>query len=74
MAEMAGVSGLSRFDVFFKCGDIVNSAAVQDTRSDSELTIDDIQKILCAKDFLYLKSSQAIDLLSSIAGTRRRSP
>jgi len=70
MAEKAGVSGLSRFDVFFKCGDIVNFAAVQDSRSDSELTIVDIQKILCAKDFLYLKSNQAIDLLSSIAGTR----
>jgi hypothetical protein len=48
----------------------VNSAAVKDTGSDSELTIDDIQKILAAKDFLYLKSTQAIDLLSSIAGTR----
>ncbi len=70
MAEKAGVSGLARYNVFFKCGDIVNSAAVQDTGSDSELTIDDIQKILAAKDFLYLKSTQAIDLLSSIAGTR----
>ena len=48
----------------------MNSAAVQDSRSDSELTINDIQKTLCAKDFLYLKSSQAIDLLSSIVGTR----
>ena len=46
----------------------MNSVAVQVTGSDSALTIDDIKKILDARDFLYLKSAQVIDLLSSIAG------
>lgn len=48
----------------------MNSAAIKDTALESALTIDEIRKILVAKDFLYLKSTGVIDLLSEIAGSR----
>ena len=48
----------------------MNSAAAQDTQPDTALSIDDINKNLAAKDFLYLKSTQVINLLSDISGSR----
>ncbi len=48
----------------------MKSAALIDGRRDPALILDEIQEILGAKDFLYLKSTRVIDLLSRIAGTR----
>jgi len=48
----------------------VISAALKDGHRDPAMVLDEIRKILDRKNFLYLDSTQVIDLLSSIANTR----
>ncbi len=48
----------------------MNFTAIQNTGPESALTIEEIEKALISKDFLYLESTQVIDLLTSIAGNK----
>lgn len=48
----------------------MKTAALIDSHFDPALIFTEIQDTLGAKDFIYLKSTRVIDLLSSIAGTR----
>lgn len=48
----------------------METAALIDSHFDPALIFTEIQDTLGAKDFIYLKSTRVIDLLSSIAGTR----
>jgi hypothetical protein len=48
----------------------VNPAALKYSHCDPVIALDEIQEILELKDFLYLESTQVINLLSIIAGTR----
>ena len=49
---------------------MVSSAALKDGLRDPVLVLDEIREILINKDFLYLKSTRVIELLSGIVGTR----
>ena len=48
----------------------MKTAALIDSHFDPALIFTEIQDTLGAKDFIYLKSTRVIDLLSGIAGTR----
>jgi len=48
----------------------VNTSAQEDCRGDPQILLEEIGDILNRKDFFYLKSSQVIGLLSSMAGSR----
>ncbi|MCZ6471634.1 MAG: 2OG-Fe dioxygenase family protein [Gammaproteobacteria bacterium] len=49
---------------------MLNSSAQKDNQRDREILLDEIADVLTEKDFLYLKSTQVIELLSNMAGSR----
>jgi hypothetical protein len=56
--------------LFNNPGDSVNSSSPKDALPDPEIQLDELVDILGKKDFIYLKSTQAIELLSNMAGAR----